>query len=85
MNLTDGICSSCGKPTKYDGSIPILCGVCREHKTMENLGFTPVIDDRVGLGFIVNATIGKPVCANSSCDGCDQLIILNDKPHCSLL
>jgi len=28
MNTVDATCEKCGKPAKYDGLLPILCGGC---------------------------------------------------------
>ena len=29
MNIVEAICSKCGAPTYYDGTLPILCKSCR--------------------------------------------------------
>lgn len=29
MNIVDAACSKCGAPTKYNGTLPILCRMCR--------------------------------------------------------
>ena len=35
MNIVDGACSKCGKPTTYDGRLPILCKACWEAERAE--------------------------------------------------
>ena len=29
MNVVDGLCVLCEQPTRYDGTIPIICQSCR--------------------------------------------------------
>jgi len=69
VHEVDALCSSCGKPCKYNGYLPILCHSCKQ--------------GGVNLGFTINATIGNPQCAYSTCDDCDYAMIVNDKVQCS--
>ena len=47
MNIVDAACSKCGKATKYDGRLPILCRACWEasNREQETVSLARILKD----------------------------------------